>query len=193
MKRVHTWLKQHVHSKHAPKIFSALIFIESFFLVPVTTLFSFYCLERPKHVFFFATIASIASFFGSIVGYSLGGLLHNLWDSVGERFVSSFMTKSAFDAQIELYKSYAGWQITMATLTPLPFKLITVSAGFCHVKLSSFLFYSFIGRTIKFFTIATAFHFLGEKVSFYIDRYFNYIVIGSFGLLLTLLLYTIGI
>ena len=135
MKRVHQWLAKHAHSKYAHTIFGALIFIESFFLVPVTTLLSFYCLERPKDVFFFATLASIASFFGSIVGYSLGGLLHTLWDSIGERFIHSFMTKAHFDAQIELYKSYAGWQISMATLTPLPFKLITISAGFCQVKL----------------------------------------------------------
>ena len=193
MKKIHEWLAKHAHSKHANTIFGALIFIESFFLVPVTTLLSFYCIQRPKHVFFFASIASVASFFGSIVGYSLGGLLHSLWDSIGERFVNSCMTKASFDAQIELYRSYVGWQITMATLTPLPFKLITISAGFCQVNLPSFLFYSFIGRTIKFFTIATAFHFLGEKVSYYFDRYFYYIVFGSIVLALVLLLYTINI
>lgn len=171
MKRVHQWATSHIHSQHANKIFGALIFIESFFLVPVSTLLSFYCIEKPKQVFFFASLASIASLLGSAVGYYIGSALHTAWDSFGQMFIGWFMTKADFNAHIQLYKAYEGWQITAATLTPIPFKLITISAGFCHLHFPTFIFYSALGRTIKFFAIATAFHFFGERVLLYINRY----------------------
>lgn len=176
MKRLHRWAANHVHSRHAMRIFGALIFIESFFLVPVSTLFSFYCIEKPKKVFFFASIASIASLLGSIVGYHLGIAIHNAWDSFGQKFIGILMNSEDFDAHIAVYRSYEGWQIALATLTPLPFKLITISAGFCRLHFATFLFYSALGRTCKFFALATAFHLFGERVLIYINRYLRYIV-----------------
>lgn len=171
MKRLHTWASSHVHSPYADSILGGLIFIESFFLVPITTLLSFYCLERPKRVFFFAAIASTASFLGSMVGYSLGMLLHNFWDTLGEGFLSRFFSKTDFENYLATHDLYNGTKLLLATLTPLPFKLLTLSAGFCRAPLARFLLYTFLGRTVKFFAIATAFHFFGERVMYYVNRY----------------------
>ncbi len=172
MKRLHKWASSHVHSPYAYSILGGLIFIESFFLVPISTLLSFYCLERPKRVFFFAAIASCASFFGSMVGYSLGMLLHSLWDTLGEGVLSKFFSKTDFENYLATHDLYNGTKLLLVTLTPLPFKLLTLSAGFCRAPLGRFLFYTFLGRTAKFFAIATAFHLFGERVMYYVNRYF---------------------
>ena len=75
MKGMYQWLGRHVHARYGTFIFALLVFIEGFFIVPVSTLLAFYSLENRKNALYYALLATIISAFGALAGYVVGSLL----------------------------------------------------------------------------------------------------------------------
>lgn len=173
MKSMYYWLGKHVHAPYGTWIFGLLVFIEGFFIVPVNTLLAFYCLENRKKAFLYASVASFMSIFAALAGYFLGYLL---WRGVGQNFVYYLITPEKFDKGVLLYKESLGLTLILGTLTPMPFKLLTLTAGFCGLPILPFLFFALVGRGIKFFAISGAIYIWGDHVQYYIDKYFYYLV-----------------
>jgi membrane protein YqaA with SNARE-associated domain len=116
---------------------------------------------------------TIASTFGSFVGYNIG---YWLYTNGGDKLIYYFVSQENFQKLVEYYKKYELLTIGLISLTPIPFKALTISAGFCQLPLLQFIIYSTISRGIKFYTIAISIYFLGDKIKYYLDRYFYYIL-----------------
>lgn len=173
MKSMYYWLGKHVHAPYGTWIFGLLVFIEGFFIVPVSTLLTFYCLENRKNAFLYAAIASIMSVFAALAGYFLGYLL---WQGIGQNIIYYLITPDKFEKGVLYYKKYQALAILVGTVTPMPFKALTLTAGFCGLPILPFLFFSLLGRGTKFFAIAGAIYKWGNHVQYYIDTYFYYLV-----------------
>jgi membrane protein YqaA with SNARE-associated domain len=171
MKSMYYWLGKHVHAPYGTWVFALLVFIEGFFVVPVTTLLTFYCLENRKKAFMYAAIATGVSALAALVGYLLGALL---WKTLGQNFIYYLISPKTFDYLVEQYKNYQAATVIMISLTPIPFKALTLTAGFCQLPLIPFIFFSLIGRGLRFFLIATAVFLWGHHLQYYIDKYFYY-------------------
>ena len=74
-----------------------------------------------------------------------------------------------------LYKDNAFLAILGSAFTPIPFKVFTIGAGFWKVGLFPLILGSLIGRFGRFLIVATLIYFFGEKVKGFIDRYFNWL------------------
>jgi membrane protein DedA with SNARE-associated domain len=77
--------------------------------------------------------------------------------------------------------------------TPIPFKLLTITAGFIGMNLVSFILASIVSRSISFMIVGVLFRLFGAPIKRFIDKYlglvtagFVVLVIGGF-LALTLL------
>jgi membrane protein YqaA with SNARE-associated domain len=81
-------------------------------------------------------------------------------------------------AHIELqYKQYGFWGVLVAAITPIPYKVFTISSGFFRFDFSSFLFASVIGRSFRFFLVAGLIYAFGPAIKSFIDKYFNLLTI----------------
>ena len=74
-----------------------------------------------------------------------------------------------------------------AGFTPIPFKLITISAGTFNINLGMFVFASIISRSARFFLLAFLIKVYGESIRSFIEKYFNilamlftFLLIGGF-------------
>ena len=65
----------------------------------------------------------------------------------------------------------------IAGFTPLPYKAITLSAGFCGLPLIPFVLCSLLSRGARFFLVAGLLRLWGGQVKYFIDRYFNQLVV----------------
>jgi len=72
---------------------------------------------------------------------------------------------------------YQNWAVLIAGFTPLPYKAITISAGFCKLSIIPFIVCSIISRGARFFLIAGALYVWGARIKVFIDRYFNQLVL----------------
>ena len=173
MKVIYQWLGKNVHGPYGTLVFGLLVFIEGFFIVPVSTLLAFYSLENRNRALYYAAIATAVSALGALMGYSLGMLL---WAVGGKAVIHFFISPEKFEQLIAQFKNYQTWTTFLVALTPMPFKMLTLTAGFCKLPLIPFLFASVIARGIRFFAISGAIHLWGEKVHYYLNKYFYYVL-----------------
>jgi membrane protein YqaA with SNARE-associated domain len=96
---------------------------------------------------------------------------------MGIKLVSWAISQNSFNNAIAKYKLYQNWAVLVAGFTPLPYKAITLSAGFCRLPIVPFIICSLIARGARFFLIAGLLKIWGEQVRYFIDRYFNQLVL----------------
>lgn len=72
-----------------------------------------------------------------------------------------------------LYKEYNFWIVAAAGFTPLPYKVITISAGVFKINFLIFCIASAASRSARFFLVAGLMGILGPRIAPLIDKYFN--------------------
>ena len=144
----------------------------SFFPVPPDVLGIALCTGKPKKSFVFATVCTVGSVIGGILGYWIGMAL---WDSLAPVFfdyVPNF-TPEVFDTVQRRYEENAIWVVFIAAFTPIPYKVITVTAGVAGIPFLPFVAVSAVGRGLRYFLWAGAIYFFGAGIKNYIDKYFE--------------------
>jgi membrane protein YqaA with SNARE-associated domain len=176
IRKLYDWMGRKVDSPYAIWWLSVLFFIESSFLIiPVDPLLILFCVEKPSRSLFYAFVATATSVLGGLFGYFIGAVL---WKSVGITLVTWIISETTFYNMVAKYKLYQHWAIFLAGFMPLPYKAVTISAGFCHLPIVPFMFYSILARGGRFFLIASLIKLLGIRVKNFIDRYFNQLVVA---------------
>lgn len=170
LKNVYDWLGEKIHSPFANTWLAALFFIEAVFFIPVDPLLILYCIHNRKKSLAYAAIATFSSVAGGVFGYVIGAAL---WSSIGVRLVSWAISEQAFTKAVLTYKTYQNWAVLIAGFTPLPYKAITLSAGFCGLPVVPFVVCSLLSRGARFFLIAGILRIWGEQVRHFIDHFFN--------------------
>ncbi len=142
----------------------------SFFPVPPDVLLVALCVGAPRASFRFALVCSVGSVLGGVCGWVLGAAA---WHVVQGLFIPYVFTQATFDRVQALYQGNAFVAILTAAFTPIPFKVFTVAAGVLDVSLITLVAASMIGRSARFFGVATIFFFFGHPVRALIERYFD--------------------
>ncbi len=163
-----------VKSPYALSWLFALFFIEAIFFIPVDPLLVLYCVHQQKRSLLFAGVATIASVMGGVGGYLLGAFA---WNAVGAKLVTWLISAESFEAAVAKYHLYKNYAVLIAGFTPLPYKAITLSAGFCKLPLIPFIMCSLIARGTRFFLVAGSIYVWGDKIKSFIDRSFNQLVV----------------
>lgn len=73
------------------------------------------------------------------------------------------------------YEKYNFWVVFTAGFTPLPYKVITITAGVFKINFLVFLIASTVSRSARFFMVAGLFRLFGGVAKPFIDKYFNWL------------------
>ena len=137
---------------HAAWILGAVSFTESsFFPVPPDTMLVPMALARPDRAYYYAAVCTIASVFGGILGYAIGAYLY---DSVGLWLISLYGYGDKVEAFREAYARWGSWIILIKGLTPIPYKIVTITSGFAGYNFFLFVLLSMITRGARFYLTA---------------------------------------
>ena len=176
LRRLYDWVLSWAHKKYSSVALFVLAFSESsFFPIPPDILQIALSVSKPKKAFFYALISSIGSVLGGILGYFIGLFL---FDTIGSFIINTLGYQAQFDTVGNLYESYAFFAILVSAFTPIPYKVFTIAAGFWQVGLLPLIAASVVGRSARFFIVATLFYFFGPKIKEFIDKYFNLLTIA---------------
>ena len=174
LRRMYDWIGTKAHSKFSTLWLGILFFVEAIFFIPVDPILILFCIEKQKTSLWYATVATISSVIGGLFGYAIG---YFLWNSIGIELVTWIISKETFQAAVEKYTIYENWAVLIAGFTPLPYKAITLSAGFCKLPLYPFIIYTLIARGARFFLKAKSNKIWGKKIKKFIDLHFNQLVV----------------
>lgn len=185
VRRLYDWVLHWAYTPYGLWALVALSFAESsFFPIPPDPLLMALCLGAPKKSFRFALAATLASVVGGVAGYWIG---YGAWEVLAAPFYQYVpgVSPEAFTRVQGLYDQYDFWAVFLAGLTPIPYKVFTISSGVFHINLPVFVVASFMSRGLRFFLVAGLIYRFGKPVSDFIDRYFN-LLTWVFGILVVL-------
>ncbi len=181
-KRLYLWVLHWADTRYGTPALAAISFAESsFFPIPPDVLQIALSVGKPKRSFYYAGVSAAASVLGGILGWMIGTFL---WHAVDDLVFSiPGFTREAFTHVQGLYLSGAFLAIVTAAFTPIPFKVFTIASGVFGVPLGTLVIASAIGRSGRFFLVATAIYVFGPTIRSVLDRYLEWITIGLFALL----------
>lgn len=152
LRRLYDWCVAAADKPYALWILGAVSFAESsFFPVPPDVMLIPMALAQPKKAWVFATVCTITSVAGGVLGYAIGALLY---DSIGGWIIQLYGYGNKVDAFRESYAQWGALIILVKGLTPIPYKLVTISLGFAGYNLFLFIVLSIITRGARFFLLA---------------------------------------
>ena len=76
-----------------------------------------------------------------------------------------------------LYEAYDWKIVATAGFTPLPYKVITITAGVFRINFLIFVIASALSRSARFFLVAGLFGKYGEAIKPFVDKYFNWLCV----------------
>ncbi len=171
LRKLYDWVLGWADTRYGVPALAAISFAESsFFPIPPDPLLMALSLGKPKKAFWYAFVSTVMSVLGGIAGYFIGWAL---WDILSGFFFAYVFSPESFNYVGSLYKQNAFLAILGAAITPIPYKVFTVSAGVFHVNLLYLIVASALGRSSRFFIEAGLIYFFGEKIRSFIDKYFN--------------------
>ncbi|MET0531183.1 MAG: YqaA family protein [Microvirga sp.] len=171
LRRLYDWTLSLAAKPSAPYALAAVSFAESsFFPVPPDVMLVPMMLARPDKAWFYAGICTVASVIGGLLGYAIGALLY---DSLGTWLFQLYGLTDGAETFRRSYAEYGHWIILLKGLTPIPYKLVTITSGFAGYSLFWFVILSIITRGLRFFLVALLMSRYGSAIKGIIDRHFN--------------------
>ena len=157
--------------KHAPFYLYLTAFVESIFWpIPVDIMLAPMALAKRHLAWRFAFGATIFSVLGGAVGYYLGSVLY-------EPVVLPFIETMGYQGKMLTAKSwFVEWGVMVifiASFTPIPFKVFTITAGVMGMVFWPFLLTALIGRGLRFFLVAGLMVLGGEKMETKLSKYID--------------------
>ena len=134
-------------------------------------------LARPEKAWTYALIATLSSVVGGLVGYAIGALLY---DSVGLFLINLYGYGSKVETFRHAYAQYGHWVILLKGLTPIPYKLVTITSGFADYSLFWFVVLSLITRGARFFLLAALLRYFGPAARNFIEKRLGLVTLGLF-------------
>lgn len=182
LRRLFDWTMAKTADPRATWWLAAFAFMEaSFFPVPPHPLLGLMCLAEPKKAIRFAAVATIASVLGGLLGYGIGALAY---EAFGEALLRALGLAESFPKAACYLREYGAEIIIVKGATPIPFKLITITAGFIGMPLAIFLGASLISRSISFMIVGVLFRLFGAPIKRFIDKYLALVTIGFVALVI---------
>ena len=173
VRRLYDWMLSWADSKWGGLALFLFAMAESiFFPVPPDVLLIALCIGCVAKSFKYAAICTAGSVLGAIVGFGLGAFC---WDIVDSWFIPSIFSQEAFDAVGVKYSEWNFWLVFTAGFTPIPYKLITISAG-VFLGIADFWIFiiaSLVSRGARFALVAALIYKFGAPIKKFIDKYFN--------------------
>ena len=185
LRRLYEWTMAKAAHPHAEGWLALFAFVEaSFFPIPPHPLLGLMCLAEPKKAIRFAMIATVASVLGGLLGYAIGYLLY---DTIGTQLLALLGLSESFPKAACYLREYGAEIIMIKGATPIPFKLLTITAGFIAMPLVPFILASIVSRAISFMIVGVLFRMFGAPIKAFIDKYlglatagFVIVVVGGF-------------
>jgi membrane protein YqaA with SNARE-associated domain len=152
LRRLYNWCIAAADRPHASWLLGVVSFAESsFFPVPPDVMLIPMALARPDRAWFYATLCTVTSVAGGVLGYFIGAYLY---DSVGLWLMQLYGYGDKVEAFRAAYAEWGAWIILLKGMTPIPYKIVTIASGFADYPLLPFILLSFVARGMRFYLVA---------------------------------------
>ena len=149
-------IEQAADSNFAIWLLIIIAIAESFFFpIPQDVLLIPLALLKNDQALFLGLLVVIGSVLGGVIGHQLGAYF-------GIKALAIFKIKPSEKLE-SLFDRYGFYAIILAGITPIPYKVFSISAGILQYDLKKFVVASIIGRSVRFFSVALTIFLFGDQ------------------------------
>jgi membrane protein YqaA with SNARE-associated domain len=157
-------------------IYMLIAFFESFiFPLPPDLLMIPMILHNRAQAFRLAFFGTLSSVLGGMIGYGIG---YWFFKTCGQWIIDAYGLESKAEIFHKGFREWGFWIIVLKGLTPIPFKLVTISSGMAHFSFSSFIIASIIARGFRFYLLAFMLWFFGPQIKPFIEKNLPLVLFG---------------
>ena len=165
---LYDWTLRLASHRHAIRSMAVISFCESsFFPIPPDVMVVPMVLARRDQAYLIATVCTISSVLGGMLGYAIGMFLY---DSVGQWLITVYGMAEGIEGFRETYREWGAAIILIKGFTPIPFKLVTIASGIAAFSFPVFVAASVVTRGARFFLIAWLLKRYGAPMQAFIER-----------------------
>jgi membrane protein YqaA with SNARE-associated domain len=181
LRRVYDWCIAAAYKPYALWLMGLVSFVESsFFPIPPDTMLIPMSLARPDKAWTYATVCTITSVAGGVLGYVIGAYLY---DTVGHWLIGLYGYGDKVEAFREAYARWGTVIILLKGLTPIPYKIVTITSGFAGYNIWLFIVCSFVARGMRFYVAAFLLNRYGAQARAIIEERLGFWFAVSVGVL----------
>jgi len=165
---LYDWTLRLAGHRHAIRWMAIISFCESsFFPIPPDVIVVPMILARREKAYWIATVCTISSVLGGMLGYAIGMFLY---DSVGQWLIRFYGMGEGIEQFREQFRIWGTEIILIKGLTPIPFKLVTIASGIAAFSFPAFVAAALVTRGARFFLIAWLLKRYGAPMQEFIER-----------------------
>lgn len=181
IRRLYDWTIALAGKPHAETALAAIAFAESsFFPLPPDLILVPMALANPHRAWRYAAICTAASVVGGILGYGIG---YFLLETLGRPILQFYNVVDQYHHLKALFDQWGAWIILAKGMTPIPYKLVTITAGALRFDLLAFVLTSIASRSIRFFLVAALIWKFGEPIRYFIEKRLELVMTAFLGIL----------
>lgn len=157
---------------HAPWYLGGLSFAESsFFPIPPDVMLAPMSMAQPKRALGFATLTTLTSVLGGLLGYLIGMFSFELVAPLLQegRYAEGFERAKVW------FDQWGFLAVLVAGFSPIPYKVFTITAGVLAMALLPFVLASFVGRGARFYLVAGLMAWGGEGMEQKLRRWVDWL------------------
>jgi membrane protein YqaA with SNARE-associated domain len=165
---VYNWLVDRAKRPDAVFWMCAVSFAESsFFPLPPDILLVPMALKDRSRMWWNSTLCSVASVLGGLFGYALG---FYLFEAVGRPVIAFYQAEGSFAHFQQAFAVYGPWFLVLKGVTPVPYKLLAIAAGFAKLDLTVFFLCSLVARFSRYYMVTALLWYYGPEVETFIEK-----------------------
>ncbi|MEJ1967358.1 MAG: hypothetical protein WDN03_01785 [Rhizomicrobium sp.] len=181
LRRLYAWMLRNAQGRHAWAALAAFAFAEaSFFPIPPDVMLLPMMLADRRRALATAAWCTFWSVMGGMLGYAIGALF---WDTAGIGLIHLLhIPIEQVEALRAKYSAHA-YLIVVQGLTPIPYKLVTISSGLANVPFGEFMLFSAITRSLRFIVLeGLLVYVFGDKAREVLEKYMEWALVGFLAL-----------
>jgi len=172
------WVEGLARTPYGTWALFAVAFAESsFFPIPPDVLLIALCITDPERSLWYALVCSVGSVLGGMAGYGIGRY-------GGRPLLLKIFSHERIDTVAAYFDRWNAWAVGIAGLTPIPYKVFTISGGAFVIDFRIFVFASAVSRSLRFFVIAILMWVYGAPIRAFIEEYLGWLFLIFIALLL---------
>ena len=168
MKRFYDWMMRAAGHENAPQALFWVAFVESsVFPIPPDVMLVPMVLAKRAKAWTYATICTVGSVIGGMLGYAIGYLL---FEYIGQPILALYGQAGKFAQVSQWFQEWGALILIAKGWTPFPYKVLTILAGATQMNFLAFIGASIVARAMRFFLVAALLYWFGDPIREFIER-----------------------
>ena len=181
-RRTYDWVLHWAETPYGPiALFVLAVAESSFFPIPPEPLLLAVAFAVPTKAIRYGVLTTVGSVIGGALGYAIG---YTLFAEIGQPIFETFGYMDQFDKMAGVFKEYNFLAVLAAAISPIPYKLFTITAGAVHADFWTFMLASVIGRGARFITEGVVIQLVGDRAREFVESQFGKLTWVFLGLLI---------